>query len=184
MATASIPSTTAVDRDTLYEVINGQIVELPPMGIYETWIASVLHAHLHMFVAKELGRAVMEPLFDFTKTIGNKRRPDVAFVSYQRWPRDKEVPQTEAWDVVPNLVVEVVSPSNTALEVLDKMAEYFQVGVERVWVVYPTQRFVYLYISPTDVKVASIDGELSDESLLPGFQLPLWILFGPIAGDT
>jgi Uma2 family endonuclease len=167
------------DRDARYEVVNGEIVELPPMGIYETWIASILHAHLHMYAANELGRAVMEPLFDFTKIIGNKRRPDVAFVSYQRWPRDKEVPQTEAWEVVPNLVVEVVSPSNTAREVLDKMAEYFEVGVERVWVIYPTQRFVYLYASPSDVKVVATEGEVTDESLLPGFRLPMWILFGP-----
>jgi Uma2 family endonuclease len=89
MATAAITPASEVDNDALYEVVNGEIVELPPMGIYETWIASILHAHLHMFVANELGRAVMEPLFDFTKIIGNKRRPDVAFVSYQRWPRDR-----------------------------------------------------------------------------------------------
>jgi hypothetical protein len=62
------------------------------------------------------------------------------------------------------------------------MAEYFQVGVERVWVVYPTQRVVYLYTSPTDVKVVAIEGELTDESLLPGFRLPLWVLFGPATG--
>jgi Uma2 family endonuclease len=88
MATAVMTSATAIDNDTHYEVVNGEVVELPPMGIYETWIASILHAHLHMFAAKELGRAVMQPLFDFTKIVGNKRRPDVAFVSYQRWPRD------------------------------------------------------------------------------------------------
>jgi Uma2 family endonuclease len=181
MATASIPSAPAVAIDTRYEVVHGEIVELPPMGIYETWIASILHAQLHVFAANELGRVVMEPLFDLTKIVGNKRRPDVAFVSYQRWPREEEVPQTEAWEVVPNLVVEVVSPSNSAHEVLDKMAEYFEAGVERVWVVYPTQRFVYLYTSPIDVKVVSTGGEISEEYLLPGFRLPLWVLFGPPA---
>ena len=36
---------------------------------------------------------------------------DVAFVSYERWSRQRPVPCTEAWEVVPNLVVEVISPS-------------------------------------------------------------------------
>jgi Uma2 family endonuclease len=181
MATASIATASPVDADALYEVVDGQVVELPPMGIYETWIASLLHVQLHLFVAMELGRAVVEPLFDFTKTLGNKRRPDVAFVSYNRWPRKRQVPFTEAWDVVPNLAVEVVSPSNMARDVLDKLAEYFQVGVERVWVIYPSQRQIYVYTSSTDVKVFAEGDELTDDALLPGFRLPLNSLFDDTA---
>ena len=174
MATASLTSP-AVHAGTLYEVVNGQIVEIPPMGVYETYIASLL---LQCLVGqKKYGRAVMETLFDFTRTLDKKRRPDLALVSYDRWPREKQVPRTEAWDVVPNLAVEVVSPTNTADDVVDKLAEYFQVGVERVWVVYPSQRQVYVYASPTDVKVVTEDEELSDEVLLPGFRLALTALF-------
>lgn len=180
MATAEITSA-AVDSDKLYEVVNGEVVELPPMGSYEAWIASILHAQLHVFAVRELGRAVVELLFDFTKQLGNRRRPDVAFVSYERWPSDVEVPQTEAWDVVPNLAIEVVSPSNSARDVVDKVVEYLGVGVERVWVVYPVQRLVYIYSSPTDLKVIDEAGELADEAILPVFRLPLRVLFGPPA---
>jgi Uma2 family endonuclease len=72
----------------------------------------------------------------------------------------------------------VVSPTNSAEEVMEKVAEYFQVGVERVWVVYPPHRQVYIYSSPTDIKVVDSLGELSDETLLPGFQLSMRTLFG------
>ena len=51
-------------------------------------------------------------LFDLTP-VQRQRRPDVAFVSYNRWPRQRRVPRTEAWEVVPNLVVEVVSPTDS-----------------------------------------------------------------------
>jgi Uma2 family endonuclease len=176
MASTSMTSA-ALDGDILYEVINGEIVELAPMGIYETWIASLLTVQLQNFVAKKYGRSVMEPLFDFTRTLGRKRRPDVAFVSYDRWPREKQVPRTEAWDVVPNLAVEVVSPTNTADDVIDKLAEYFQVGVERVWVIYPSQQQVYVYSSPTEVKVLAASETLTDDVVLPGFQLSLSTLF-------
>jgi Uma2 family endonuclease len=118
-------------------------------------------------------------LFDFSRQVGTKRRPDLAFVSYSRWPREKPIEDTEAWDVVPNLAVEVVSPSNTAREILDKVEEYYRAGVERVWIIYPSQRVVYVYKSPTDVAVLADNCELKDESLLPGFCLPLQLLFGP-----
>ncbi len=179
MATASIPSAAALDGDTLYEVVNGEIVEIEPMGAYATWIASLL---LQAFAGQQnQGRAVSEMLFDFSRQVGTKRRPDLAFVSYARWPREKPIEDTEAWDVVPNLAVEVVSPSNTAREILDKVEEYFRAGVERVWVIYPSQRLVYVYSSPTDVTVIPDGSELTDESLLPGFRLPLQLLFGPPA---
>src|SRR3989304_8104210 len=125
MASASMTPSAGDRHDFLYEVVNGQIVEIPPMGVYETYIASLL---LQCLVGqKKSGRAVMEPLFDFTRTLDKKRRPDLAFVSYDRWPREKQVPRTEAWDVVPNLAVEGGSPTNTADEGVGKLAEYFLV---------------------------------------------------------
>jgi Uma2 family endonuclease len=179
MATASATPAAAADADALFEIVNGEVLEIAPMGVYETWIASVLIQNL--VAERNLGRAVIETLFDFTKKAGSKRRPDLAFVSYKRWPREKKVPRTEAWDVVPDLAVEVVSPTNTADEVIGKLTEYFLVGVERVWVVYPTQRQVYVYSSPTDVRIVTEGDDLTDETFLPGFRLALRTLFDDTA---
>lgn len=179
MATASIPSAAAVESEVPYEVINGEIVELPPMGIFEGLIASLLDRQLQCYMAtKGSGWIVTEILFDFSRIVGNKRRPDLAYVSYDRWPIVKPVPRGNDWDVVPNLAVEVISPTNPEHEVVDKIADYFQAGVERAWVVYPLQRQIYVYSSPTDVRVITEDGELADEALLPGFRLSLSALFG------
>jgi Uma2 family endonuclease len=172
LTTATVKSS---DSDTLYEVVDGEIVEVPPMGVFETWIASVLIQRLAG--QKANGRAVVETLFDFTRTIGKKRRPDLAFVSYNRWPKEKQPPRTEAWDVVPNIAVEVVSPTNPADEVVDKIADYFRAGVERAWVIYPTQRQLYAYSGPTDVRVVTENDELVEDDILPGFRLRLGELF-------
>jgi len=67
-------------------------------------------------------------LFDFGPGL-SQRRPDVAYVSYDRWPRQRRVPRTQAWAVVPELVVEVISPSNTFEEVVNKVREYFRASV-------------------------------------------------------
>ena len=106
-----------------------------------------------------------------------QRRPEVAYVSYERWPRQRRVPRTQAWAVVPDLAVEVISPSNTFGEVLGKVQEYFQAGVQAVWVVAPPQQQVYVYQSPSLIQVVTLQEALTGEPFLPGFRLTLAELF-------
>ena len=81
----------AVESDLLYEVVDGQIVEKEPMGAYEILVGSFLNTCLDGFArANNCGRAVSEMLFDFGTRL-SQRRPDVAYVSYDRWPRGNGV---------------------------------------------------------------------------------------------
>ena len=50
------------------------------------------------------------------------RRPDLAFVSAAKWPLDRLLPETGDWRIVPDLVVEVVSPNDVFQDVLSKDA--------------------------------------------------------------
>jgi Uma2 family endonuclease len=169
------------DDDILYEVVDGKQVELGPMGAHEIWLATVLAGYLTNFVRQHhLGRVVQELLFDFTAMVQRKRRPDVAFVSYERWPRQRPVPHAESWEVVPNLVVEVISPSDKGNDILDKVAEYFRLGVECVWVIFISQTQVNIYESPTQVRILTRADELYGEPVLPHFRLPLATLFEDI----
>jgi Uma2 family endonuclease len=177
------PSVPAIG-DMLHEVVNGQIVE-KTMGAFETEIASILAGFLAPFVrANRLGKVLIEMLFRIDPGTDLQRRPDVAFVSHARWPRDRPAPREAAWDVVPDLAVEVVSPSNSANEVIDKLHEYFQAGVQQVWLVYPRRSEIYVYEAPTRVRILGRGDELDGEALLPGFRLPVATLFGdePQAG--
>jgi Uma2 family endonuclease len=148
------------------------------MGAYGIRIATVLTVYLETFVRQHhLGRVVQEMLFDLTAFVQRKRRPDVAFVSYERWPHQHLVPDTEAWDVVPNLVVEVVSPSDRGRDILNKVAEYFRAGITCVWLIFPSQKQVYIYDSPTRVRILARTDELDGAPVLPQFRLPLATLF-------
>ena len=151
------------------------------MGAYDVRLATILTVHLETFARQhQLGRTVSEMLFDLGPTVRRKRRPDVAFVSYERWPRQRRVPRTEAWEVVPNLAVEVVSPSDRGNDIVDKVSEYFSVGVECVWVVFPSQEQVYIYESPSRVRILTRADELRGEPVLPHFRLPLTALFDEV----
>jgi Uma2 family endonuclease len=177
VAPVAAPELRPADPDSLYEVIDGRIVE-KLMGAFEVHCANELMWHLSTFAREhKLGTAQMEMLFLIDRESGLKRRPDASFVSRERWPIRKAAPRTEAWDVVPDLAVEVVSPSNGASDVADKVRDYFRTGVRLVWVVYPVQRWVYAYDSPTSVRILTEDGSLDGGEVIPGFVLPLATLF-------
>jgi Uma2 family endonuclease len=120
---------------------------------------------------------VIEMLFRIDAAANLQRRPDVAFVSYERWPRSRRVPEDAAWDVVPELAIEVVSPTNLAEDLLAKVGEYLRVGVRQVWVIYPAAAQVHVHESPTHIRVLGRGDELDGGPLLPGFRLPLAELF-------
>ena len=88
------------------------------------------------------------------------------------------MPDTESWDVVPDLAVEVISKTNSANAVARKIEEYFQAGVSLVWVIYPGTSKIYVYDSPTRVRILQLGDELDGEEVIPGFRVPLSTLFG------
>jgi Uma2 family endonuclease len=165
-------------EDPLFEVIDGRRVELPPMGSRETYLASVLVAVLGPLAREsDRGRVVGEMLFKLRPDRERKRRPDVAFVSFERWPKQRRVPASQGWEVVPDLAVEVVSPTDAAADLLEKLDEYFEAGVRRAWVVYPGLKCVYDYTSFSQISVLRVGDRLDGGDLLPGFGLPLAELF-------
>jgi Uma2 family endonuclease len=171
--------TVVVPRPDLYEVIGTEIVE-KTMGAFEASLLSVLIELLgsHVWVNR-LGRLHPELLFDLRPTVDRSRRPDLAYVSAARWPLDRLAPRGEAWRLVPDLAIEVVSPSNSASEVAEKVREYRKVGVTAVWVIYPELSQVYIFsgADPTSFRVLERHDVLEQPDLLPGFRLPLADLF-------
>jgi Uma2 family endonuclease len=80
--------------------------------------------------------------------------------------------------MVPDLAVEILSPSNTSTDITRKIRDYFKAGSTLVWVAYPETREVYVYTSPKDVRILDGEDSLDGGTLLPGFLLSLRDLFG------
>jgi Uma2 family endonuclease len=189
MATVFDPQTEPiVDSDMLYEVVDGEIVEKQPMGAYEELFGLTLYDQISAYAApRSLGRAAHEVLFNLAP-LNASRRPDVAFVSKDRWTPGAINLKTPSWNVVPNLAVEIVSPTNRMNEVVGKVHEYFSAGVVSVWVILPEYDQVHVYDSPHSNRILTRDDELTGEPVLPGFRLPLRDWFGELenadAGDA
>jgi len=160
--------------DSLYEVVDGQRVEKPDMSMYSHFIALrllfALSTHLEQ---SRRGVAVHETLLIIDADRDLRRRPDVAYASFDRWPADQEIPETGDWEVIPDLAVEVVSPNDIFKDVLHKVHEYLRYGVTEVWVISPEEQVLYRYRSPQDVKVMTSEQEILGDPLLPGFRFKL-----------
>lgn len=168
------------DGDRLFEVIQGVRVE-KTMGLIENLIAATLHERLAPFCTQnQLGRGVIETMFAIPHS-GNDRKPDVAFVSFGRWPRTRPIPRVNAWAVAPDLAVEVISPSDKMFEVFEKLHEYFAGGVRQVWHVLSHVEQVHVWDSPATVRVFTRADELTGDPIVPGFRLPVADLFPPAA---
>jgi Uma2 family endonuclease len=164
--------------DILYEVVDNQLRELPPMGAREVDLASTLFRILINFAwSHQVGRVESEMLFLLDAAKNLQRRPDLALVSFERWARGRRVPAEPAWEVVPDLAIEVVSPKNFAYDVVQKIEDYFKTGVLRVWVIYPNVSKIYDYESPSSVRILSSEHSLEGGTVLPGLQVPLKDIF-------
>ena len=149
------------------------------MGYWESLLAMALGDFLRHFVPpRNLGLVSgadgMVRLFP-----GLIRIPDVAYISWSRFP-DGKVPNTPFLNIAPDLAVEVLSPSNTPGEMARKRAEYFESGVSVVWEIDPVARTVAVYGGLEDCVILDESQTLSGGDVLPGFELPLKQLFAEL----
>jgi len=165
------PMTT--DSDSLYEVIDGLPTEMTDMSVISSVLASRLATLLNLFARDTIGEGHTDVLFKLPTPADRNRRPDVAFVPFTVWPRNRPLPNTNAWIALPALCVEVVSPTDLAEEVMTKVTEYLTAGVELVWVIYPMLQVVIAFDSPTSAKVYGRTDPVPADPVVPGFTFTL-----------
>lgn len=158
-------------RKPVCELIDGILVE-KATGMYESFLASILIVELNKYLATNPIGLTSAPDGPIRVQLGRMRVPDVAFVRWDRLPGGK-VPRDQVLSAAPDLVVEILSPSNTKKEMDDKLKEYFKAGVRLVWYVDPEKRTAEVYTSPTNVEQLDADGILDGRDVLPGFKLKI-----------
>ena len=104
------------------------------------------------------------------------RRADTAFHRLDRLTPDQARPEGHC-TVVPDLVVEVVSPNDLADEVNEKRIEWLEAGAQLVWVIHPIQQTIHAYRADGTVTLFRRTDTLTAEPVLPGFRVPVAELF-------
>jgi len=165
-------------EDRLYELVDGVLVE-KAMGFRESLLAGMLIELLRGFVrARNLG-LVTAPDGMMRLAASLVRIPDVAFISWDRFP-NRRVPTEPIPDVAPDLAVEVLSAGNTPGEMARKRQDYFAAGVHLVWQVDSNTHTVEVFTAPGQSTVLHETQSLTGGTVLPGFTLPLQELFSEL----
>lgn len=159
------------------ELVLGRVVRGPPATPEQGAVTVRLAARLHDFVEQAgLGIVVIGAGFILATDHDTGRAPDLAFVSKDRIPASDR--GTTYWRSAPDLAVEILSPSNTASEVQEKVLDCLESGSRLVWVVDPRRRTITVYRSPREIRILQPDEELSGEYVLPGFAVAVDGVFG------
>jgi len=159
------------------ELIDGRIVPMTPTGDEHGWIEGNVYEALRAFVRpRRLGKVLVGEVGIYTRRDPDRiRAADVLFISNERYAMRS---RTSGYlDVAPELVVEILSPGDRAMDTMQKLREYFGVGVKVVWVADPAARTVYVYRSVTGVREFREGDRLPGEDVLPGFEVPVASLF-------
>ncbi|CAN5541998.1 hypothetical protein BH23CHL2_BH23CHL2_09290 [soil metagenome] len=160
-----------------FELVDGEVVEMPGSTMSHSEFVVIIFTLLRSYVLKhDLGRVYPDGLsYLLRRNPDTLRIPDVSFIPRDRLPA--EGPQESYADIIPGLVVEVVSPGNSAVELRRRTRDYVDSGVEQVWIVWPDDRSVSVYAgSMTPLELAAED-TLDGGDVLPGFSVPVADLF-------
>ena len=96
------------------------------------------------------------------------REPDVAYFSAETLPLDVKV--RGYYEVVPDLVVEIVSPNDQPVEVAERVAMWQGYGAPLVWAVYPVERIIAAHPADGPTLIFTEDDTLDGGTVLPEFR--------------
>lgn len=159
-----------------FELVHGRIVEVALKTGKQGSVAARVGMRLGNFVDEDdLGELLAATGFQLSPDI--LRGADIAFVPRKKWDaiehQEKYVP------FAPDLAVEVVSPNDGALEVLNKVEEYLAAGTLLVWVMYPDTRKVVVHYPDHTARTFGAGEMLDGGDVLPGLKLAVADLFPP-----
>ncbi|MBE2270238.1 MAG: Uma2 family endonuclease [Anaerolinea sp.] len=171
----------ALGSNVFAEVIDGEMVEMSPVGTEHHIIVMNLLRILDAFVISNLlGYVFPDGLIYLLDADGKHLRgaqvPDVSFVRKGTLPKDWDIKRP--YPGSPALAVEVLSPDDKPELLLKRVRKYLQFGSEQVWVVYPDSKEVHQYKRGADtIRVYTGSDTLEVDDLFPGLTLTLTDIF-------
>lgn len=158
------------------ELVRGEVHTMPSPGWGHGEVQGNVHFLIKLFLkSNPLGRVAVESGVVTERKPDTVRGPDVSCYSTARLPLDQRV--VKYHDEVPDLCVEVVSPSNTPAQLTAKAKEYLFAGVRLVWIVDPNDRSVTIVTDPLERRVLEAGATLDGGDVLPGFSCKVAELF-------
>ena len=175
-----------LERDPVTEhryfyVIDGELLEDPMTTKVHSILKMTVGFYLKLWVLeRDLGHVMTEANHYLTNADNTVLRPDVAYNSHARLASTPDYSYIRA---MPEIAVEIKSPSNTYAQLQRKAQAYLRHGSTLVWLVFPEREGVEVWLKDEygDMQSQFVDrhGALRGDPALPGFTLELSKLFPP-----
>jgi Uma2 family endonuclease len=163
-------------RDGKAELVRGELRLTPPPGgrhgIVWANLTSLLVQHLRQ---GDFGRVFAESCFELVQLPRTVRAPDVAFVRKERLPAGAI--DESRLKLAPDFVAEILSPSETAARLDEKLEDYSVSHVPLVWVIDPRRRTVMVIAKDAPVRWLREGDTLDGADVIPRFSSPVSELF-------
>ncbi len=163
-----------------YELVRGELEVVAPAGFEHGVLTMEVARHLANYVReRDLGWVcTAETGFKLASDPDTVLAPDVAFVSKERLADAKG--QKAYLSIAPDLVIEVLSPSDRSTRIAEKVAMWLEHHTSLVIVIDPHLHTATLYYSRTDANILTRTDTLDGGEVVPGWQLSLDMLFSAL----
>lgn len=166
----------AVNTDVKYELWNGKIIAMPPAGLKHGVVITRLTAYLGIYVLQHKLGELADGQSGFRLSVEDCFEPDIAFISRERLKLLQPMSE-KIFHGLPDLAVEVLSPSDSITKTERKMLLYLTYGSRLGWMVDSKNKTARVYRPGQSFELLRGDRMLTGNSIVPGFRLSLAKLF-------
>jgi Uma2 family endonuclease len=166
-----------------YELLDGRIVMTPPAGYPHGGVAAKILGPVQTHVSAAMLGEVFDSSAGFDLPSGDSLEPDLSFISTERFLAGPRPVRGRFLRIVPDLVVEILSPSTARRDRVEKRRIYARNGVREYWLVDEPRR---------EVAVLGDDGLASERlyregriasSVLTGLLITVEDIFAGLCSD-
>jgi Uma2 family endonuclease len=169
------------NRDQPGELVRGELRLMPfPGARHGVVVMNTLAALLDFVRPRKLGQLLADVSCELTDLPRTVRAPDIVFIRATRLTADDL--DARFVRVPPDLVVEVLSPSDRASHVEEKLDDYRRVGIPLIWVIDPERRTVMIIAEDAPLRWLRDGDTLDGGRVLTDFECAVSDLFTGTTG--
>lgn len=156
---------------------NGQIIVGMPTSTKTGNLNAKLTIKVGVWAEKTNSGEVFDSSTGFTLKSGAVRSPDVAWVSKTRWEALSEEEKEKFAPICPDFLIELMSESDSLVEMKKKMLAYIESGCRLAWLIDLKEMQIFVYRANGEIQIIKdFKAKLSGEDVLQGFELDLNVL--------
>lgn len=168
-----------------YDIVEGVRILMPGASWDHQTVSGNLNEMLRDFTRSSgIGKVRYAPFDVLIRRVPRlqTRQFDILLISHTRLAQSGGAPQIGPLPVAPELVIEILSDSETQRILNDKLADYIAIGVDECWVVRPEARAIeVLRLTPNGSQTVRIydDTQAATSAVFPTLSVPVVDVFAP-----